>query len=149
MTFVDRTFVGEACDFLLYIPHTQFDSLPGGCFFLSLRATASCSVSSLSFSPSNFCKAGSKAHTMVKEYVMMYTEHCSIAVGDTMTMTMTMTHSEKSNICQMKAWPYRQECRGHDTTVLFQFLLLLEDLSLDSAFFGQHTVCTCAHHSCD
>ena len=25
-----------------------------------------------------------------------------------MTMTMTMTHSEKSNICQMKAWPYRQ-----------------------------------------
>ena len=34
----------------------------------------------------------------------------------TMTMTMTMTHSEKSNICQMKAWPYRQECRGHDPT---------------------------------
>ena len=31
-------------------------------------------------------------------------------------MTMTMTHSEKSNICQMKAWPYRQECRGHDPT---------------------------------
>ena len=29
----------------------------------------------------------------------------------TMTMTMTMTHSEKSNICQVKAWPYRQECR--------------------------------------
>ena len=25
-----------------------------------------------------------------------------------------MTHSEKSHICQMKAWPYRQECRGHD-----------------------------------
>ena len=34
----------------------------------------------------------------------------------TVTMTMTMTHSEKSNICQMKAWPYRQECRGHDPT---------------------------------
>ena len=32
------------------------------------------------------------------------------------TMTMTMTHSEKSHICQMKAWPYRQECRGHDST---------------------------------
>ena len=31
-------------------------------------------------------------------------------------MTMTMTHSEKSNICQMNAWPYRQECRGHDPT---------------------------------
>ena len=29
---------------------------------------------------------------------------------------MTMTHSEKSNICQMKAWPYRQECRGYDPT---------------------------------
>ena len=28
------------------------------------------------------------------------------------TMTMTMTHSEKSHICQMKAWPYRQECRS-------------------------------------
>merc|ERR1712136_24224 len=27
---------------------------------------------------------------------------------------MTMTHSEKSNNCQMKAWPYRPECRGHD-----------------------------------
>ena len=23
---------------------------------------------------------------------------------------------EKSHICQMKAWPYRQECRGHDPT---------------------------------
>ena len=31
-------------------------------------------------------------------------------------MTMTMTHSEKSDIRRMKAWPYRQECRGHDTT---------------------------------
>ena len=31
------------------------------------------------------------------------------------TITMTMTHSEKSDIRQMKAWPYRQECRGHDT----------------------------------
>ena len=31
------------------------------------------------------------------------------------TMTMTMTHSEKSHINQMRAWPYRQECRGHDT----------------------------------
>ena len=31
-------------------------------------------------------------------------------------LTMTMTHSEKSNICQMKAWPYKQECRGHDPT---------------------------------
>ena len=29
-----------------------------------------------------------------------------------MTMTMTMTHSEKSRIHRMKAWPYRQECRG-------------------------------------
>ena len=33
-----------------------------------------------------------------------------------MTMTMTMTHSEKSRIHQMKAWPYRQECRDHDPT---------------------------------
>ena len=31
-----------------------------------------------------------------------------------MTMTMTMTHSEKSHIRRRKAWPYRQECRGHD-----------------------------------
>ena len=29
------------------------------------------------------------------------------------TMTMTMTHSEKSHINQMRAWPYRQECRDH------------------------------------
>ena len=28
-----------------------------------------------------------------------------------MPVTMTMTHSEKSDIRQMKAWPYRQECR--------------------------------------
>ena len=27
---------------------------------------------------------------------------------------MTMTHSEKSDIRQMKAWPYRKECKGHD-----------------------------------
>ena len=33
-----------------------------------------------------------------------------------MTMTMTMTHSEKSHIRRMKAWPYKQECRGHDPT---------------------------------
>ena len=33
-----------------------------------------------------------------------------------LTMTMTMTHSEKSNFCQMKAWPHRQECWGHDPT---------------------------------
>ena len=32
------------------------------------------------------------------------------------TMTMTMTHSEKSHIRRMKAWPHRQECRGHDPT---------------------------------
>ena len=31
-----------------------------------------------------------------------------------MTMTMTMAHSEKSHICRMKAWPYKQECKGHD-----------------------------------
>ena len=30
-----------------------------------------------------------------------------------MTMTMTMTHSEKSRINQMRAWPYRQQCRDH------------------------------------
>ena len=34
----------------------------------------------------------------------------------TMTMTMTMTHSEKSHIGQMRAWPYRQERRGHGPT---------------------------------
>ena len=33
-----------------------------------------------------------------------------------LTMTMTMTHSEKSHINQMRAWPYRQECRGHGPT---------------------------------
>ena len=33
-----------------------------------------------------------------------------------LTMTMTMTHSEKSHIRRMKAWPYREECRGHDPT---------------------------------
>ena len=32
------------------------------------------------------------------------------------TMTMTTTHSEKSHIRRMKAWRYRQECRGHDPT---------------------------------
>ena len=30
-----------------------------------------------------------------------------------MTMTMTMTHSEKSRSNQMRAWPYKQECRDH------------------------------------
>ena len=30
--------------------------------------------------------------------------------------SMTMTHSEKSHIRRMKAWPHRQECRGHDPT---------------------------------
>ena len=34
----------------------------------------------------------------------------------TEALTFTMTHSEKSHICRMKAWPYRQECRGHDPT---------------------------------
>ena len=42
----------------------------------------------------------------------------------TMTMTMTMTHSEKSHIRRMKAWPYRQECRGHDPTKKNLFLLM-------------------------
>ena len=42
----------------------------------------------------------------------------------TMTMTMTMTHSEKSLIYQMKAWPYRQECRGHGPTKKYLFLLV-------------------------
>ena len=37
---------------------------------------------------------------------------------------MTMTHSEKSNICQMKAWPSRQECRGHDPTKKESVLLM-------------------------
>ena len=29
-----------------------------------------------------------------------------------MTMTVTMTHSDKSHISRMKAWPYKQECKG-------------------------------------
>ena len=32
------------------------------------------------------------------------------------SVTMTMTHSEKSHIRRMKAWPHKQECRGHDPT---------------------------------
>ena len=40
---------------------------------------------------------------------------CLLAQGQE-TMTMTMTHSEKSHICQMRAWPYRQERRGHGPT---------------------------------
>ena len=45
------------------------------------------------------------------------------------TMTMTTTHSDKSDIRQMKAWPYRQECRGHDpakkeSVVLMKLVLL-------------------------
>ena len=31
-------------------------------------------------------------------------------------VTITITHSEKSHIHRMKAWPYRQECRGHGPT---------------------------------
>ena len=42
----------------------------------------------------------------------------------TVTMTMTMTHSEKSQICRMKAWPYRQECRGRDPTKKESVVLL-------------------------
>ena len=30
------------------------------------------------------------------------------------TISRTKTHSEKSDIRQMNAWPYKQECRGHD-----------------------------------
>ena len=45
--------------------------------------------------------------------LLLYQRHWTLACT-TQTMTMTMTHSEKSHICQMKAWPYRQECRGHD-----------------------------------
>ena len=41
-----------------------------------------------------------------------------------MTMTMTMTHSEKSHIRRMKAWPYRQECGGHDPTKKESVLLI-------------------------
>ena len=41
-----------------------------------------------------------------------------------MTMTMTMTHSDKSHIRRMKAWPYRQECRGHDPTKKESVLLM-------------------------
>ena len=43
---------------------------------------------------------------------------------------MTMTHSEESSdIRQMKAWPYKQECRGHDpakkeSVVLMKLALL-------------------------
>ena len=40
----------------------------------------------------------------------------SLSVASCSGLTMTMTHSEKSHIRQMKAWPYRQECRGHDPT---------------------------------
>ena len=39
-----------------------------------------------------------------------------LAEQDQETMTMTITHSEKSHINQMRAWPYRQECRGHGPT---------------------------------
>ena len=40
---------------------------------------------------------------------------------------MTMAHSEKSHIHRMKAWPYRQECRGHGPTIknLFYWCILL------------------------
>ena len=41
-----------------------------------------------------------------------------------MTMTMTMTHSEKSHIRRMRAWPSRQECRGHDPTKKESVLLM-------------------------
>ena len=46
------------------------------------------------------------------------------ATAMTMTMTMTMTLSEKSQIRRMKAWPYRQECRGHDPTKKESVLLM-------------------------
>ena len=35
---------------------------------------------------------------------------------DTKRTQRQMTYSEKSHIRRMKAWPYRQECRGHDPT---------------------------------
>ena len=54
---------------------------------------------------------------------MSTTTRCSRGIS----MTMTMTHSEKSHIHRMKAWPYRQECRGHDPTKknLFRLCSLL------------------------
>ena len=32
-----------------------------------------------------------------------------------LTMTMTMTHSEKVNQHESAAWPYKHECKGHNT----------------------------------
>ena len=52
---------------------------------------------------------------------------CSGVMRHTMTMTMTMTHSEKSRINQMRAWPYRQECRDHGPTK--KNLVLLVELA--------------------
>ena len=44
------------------------------------------------------------------------TEMSQVNVFMFQPMTMTVTHSEKPHIRRMKAWPYRQECRGHDPT---------------------------------
>ena len=43
-------------------------------------------------------------------------ECVAFCVQPVFLVTMTMTHSEKPHIHRMKAWPYRQACRGHDPT---------------------------------
>ena len=39
-------------------------------------------------------------------------------------LTSEVTHSEKSHIRRMKAWPYGQECGGHDPTKKESVLLM-------------------------
>ena len=67
------------------------------------------------------------AHVWRKWQPAVELAQCVRRIGRAMTMTMTMTHSEKSHICQMKAWPYRQECRDHGPTKknLFYCCILL------------------------
>ena len=61
-----------------------------------------------------------------------------------LVMTMTMTHSEKSNIRQMKAWPYRQECWGHDPAKKESVVLM--KLALLASCAQTHCYGQCAVH---
>ena len=68
----------------------------------------------------------------------------SLSMSMTMTMTMTMTHSEKSHIRRMKAWPYKQECRGHDPTRKQSVALMRLALLARCALL--RTVCSTSSH---
>ena len=61
-------------------------------------------------------RIGARQFEQKKKWMLPFCKLQASELRSNSTMTMTMTHSEKSHIRRMKAWPHRQECRGHDST---------------------------------